>query len=78
MASEHASHVYTLASLSDPLFASTHNTGYLHAFCASVQGLRDLDNQISRLRFAKENQVVHVLTPPENAPKVYVPLDVRV
>lgn len=73
MASPYTSHVYALSSLADPLYASTHNTGFLHAFCAAVQGLRDLDQQLGALRHGIE----HVVAPRAAAPRVFVPLDVR-
>lgn len=78
MASSHTSHIYALSSLADPLYASTHNTGFLHAFCAAVQGLRDLDQQLGALRHERDHGVEHVVALRVNAPRVFVPLDVRV
>jgi len=71
-------HIYKLADLSDPIYKSTHPGGYVHALNASIQGLRDLDQQIMRQRIQHQNQKTYTLIAiPTNLHRVFVPVEAR-
>ncbi len=72
---------YKLESVgSDPLHRSTHNAGFLITYVASIQGLRDLDNQHAWLAATQHKEIVltpnphRFLAQPDQ--RVYVPIHV--
>ena len=69
--------VFKMSNLADdtPNYLTTHSAGTLHALCGAITGLQQLEQQIEKTKYEKEQGIAHTIAVPSDLTTVLVPVE---